>query len=351
MAISECSTSESSLISARNYRPYPLLRSGHLQTLMVGVSCGVRPVHCARPIEVDLEDGERLVVHEELLPNGVANELRVELSDETPLVILLHGLGGDHTSPYLQRIAYAVRQAGCRVWRVDMRGSGHGLKLAWRPAHAGCSHDLASVVNTAHQIYPQAPLRIAGFSLSGNIVLKMLAEAALGILQPAIDLAAIERAIDIAPPVDLHDCANNMDRPSRSIYTHYYLKMLDKQVEVRRQQWPQWEKVAREPRVRTIRQFDARYTAPLAGFTDTDHYYSTSSSLGLLSHITTPTTILIDRHDPIVTATSFDKARLNSASTKLITTARGGHMGYFGLDSRGRLFRWLEHFVTEHVRH
>lgn len=327
------------------YRPYPLLRSGHLQTLMVGVSCGLRMPHHARPIEVPLIDGERLLVHEELS----ADEGLSPLEADAPLVILLHGLGGDHTSPYLQRIAHAVRLAGLRAWRVDLRGSGQGLTLAWRPAHAGASHDLAAIVNKARHMYPTAPLRLVGFSLSGNILLKMLGEAAAGILQPEIDLAAIESAIAIAPPVDLHDCSNNMDRPSRRIYTHYYLKMLDRQVEIRRRQWPQWEQIAREPRVRTIRQFDARYTAPLSGFRDTDHYYSASSSIGLLAGITTPTTLLIDRHDPIVTAASFDRAKLNSASTTLVTTHRGGHMGYFGVDSDGKLFRWLEHFVLEQV--
>lgn len=327
------------------YRPYPLLRSGHLQTLMVGVSHGVRPPHCAQPIDIPLPDGERLVVHEELS----AAEGLSPLQADAPLVILIHGLGGDHTSPYLQRLAHGVRLAGLRAWRVDLRGSGHGLTLAWRPAHAGASHDLAAIVNKARQLYPAAPLRLAGFSLSGNILLKMLGEAAEGSLQPEIDLAAIESAIAIAPPVDLHDCVNNMDRPSRRIYTHYYLRMLDKQVDIRRRQWPQWAQIPRAPRVRTIRQFDARYTAPLAGFRDTDHYYSASSSIELLAVITTPTTLLVDRHDPIVTASSFDRAKLNSRSTVLVTTQHGGHMGYFGIDSDGRFFRWLEHFVLEQV--
>ncbi len=325
------------------YRPHPLLPSGHLQTLMVGLSSGVRPPHHALLMELPLPDGEGLAIHEELSPSGP------DLADDAPLAILIHGLGGDHTSPYLQRIAFSLRQAGLRVWRLDLRGCGQGMKLAWRPAHAGCSSDLAAVVNHATRLYPAAPQRIVGFSLSGNILLKMLGEAAVGQLQPPVALPAIESALAVAPPADLQSCADNMDRASRKIYTHYYLKTLDKQVDLRRAIWPQWAAIPKTPRVRSIREFDARYTVPLSGFRDTEHYYAAASSIGLLPSITTPTTILVDRNDPIVSAKSFQLADPSMPSIRWITTSRGGHMGYFGLDSDGRGIRWMEHFVVKHV--
>ncbi|MEZ6136036.1 MAG: alpha/beta fold hydrolase [Pirellulaceae bacterium] len=322
------------------YRPHPLLRNGHLQTLMVGLHIGFRPPHNAEAIEIGLPDGEALIVHEEL-----AAESAPPLATDAPLVILIHGLGGDHTSPYLQRLAYRLRQTGLRVWRVDLRGCGQGLRLAWRPAHAGRSQDLAAVVEQATRRYPAAPVRIVGFSLSGNILLKMLGEAAAGALQPSIELSSIESALAIAPPANLHNCADNMDRRSRKIYSHYYLRMLDKQVVQRKAVWPQWRDIPPEPRPRTIREFDAKYTAPLSGFRDTDHYYTESSAMHWLSHITTPTTLLVDLHDPIVTAKSFEAVKLNQQSTQLITTSHGGHMGYFSRDRKSGSNRWMEHFV------
>ena len=44
------------------YRPHPLLPSGHLQTLMVGLSSGVRPPHHALLMELPLPDGEGLAL-------------------------------------------------------------------------------------------------------------------------------------------------------------------------------------------------------------------------------------------------------------------------------------------------
>jgi predicted alpha/beta-fold hydrolase len=323
------------------YRPHPLLRSGHLQTLLVGVVYGERPSHYAEQIHIPLDDGEALAVHE---------ELGEPLSDTTPLTILIHGLGGDHTSPYMQRIAHQLRQSGMRVWRVDLRGSGLGMKLAWRPAHAGASDDLAAVVQTACERYPHAPIHVVGFSLSGNIVLKMLGEAASGEAHERLDWERISSALAIAPPVDLHHCANNMERRSRRIYTRYYLKMLCAQIEQRKAQWPQWQQIPNGPPLRSIRQFDARYTAPMCGFADTDDYYTRASAKEWLRAIRTPTTLLVDRHDPIVTVSSFDPAHINAESTELILTSHGGHMGYFGLDAQGKSIRWMEYFVVEQLR-
>ena len=319
------------------YRPHPLLRNGHLQTLMLGFSYGDRPPHCATEIQIQLDDGERLVVHEE---NGAP------LPDDTPTAILIHGLGGNHRSPYLQRIAQQLRLAGIRTWRVDLRGSGAGLKLAWRPAHAGSSSDLAAVVRAAQDRYPHSLMRIAGFSLGGNVLLKMLGESAAGgAHSDRLDLKRIEFALAIAPPINLHDCADNMDRISRGVYTRYYLQVLDKQVEMRRAIWPAWKAIPRTPKVKTIRQFDARYTAPLSGFRDTNHYYEVASADQWLKHVRTPTTILVDRHDPIVTAHSFERVHYDTQIIRMEHTNHGGHLGYLGIDDCGKTMRWMDHYV------
>lgn len=322
------------------YRPFPLLRSGHLQTLMVGLVCGWRPPHNAKEILIPLQDDDSLVVHEENCP---------ALPDSAPLTILVHGLGGDHRSPYLQRLAHKLSLAGQRVWRIDLRGSGAGLEHAWRPPHAGRSDDLAAVVNAACRAYPRADVNLAGFSLSGNIVLKMLGEAFDGRI--SIPIQRIQLALAIAPPIDLALCADNMDRFSRKLYTKYYLRVLENQVEQRRRQWSQWESVPREPFVKTIRQFDARYTAPLSGFQNTAEYYSNASAKPLLEKIETQTLILIDRSDPIVTASAYNSVRTNPSTTKLVFTRHGGHMGYFGLDASGKLMRWMEHYARYHLVH
>lgn len=319
------------------YRPLPWLRSGHLQTLMVGLRCGWRPPYSADQILVDLPDGEQMVVHAER-PSP--------LDAAAPTVILIHGLGGDHSSPYLQRIAHRLAHRGLRVWRVDLRGCGAGFDLAWRPPHAGRSDDVAAVVQLARRSYPNSPIRLVGFSLSGNIVLKMLGEAANG--NSAVVPEDVEQAIAIAPPAELSRCADRIDRLDNHLYTRYYLKMLARQVDRRRAAWQQWAKMPSTPVPRTIRQFDALYTAPLSGFRDTEHYYASSSARPLMGQIKTPTTVLVDKHDPIIDPRSFSNFT-GTASVAVEWTRHGGHMGYFGRDDAGKPIRWMELYVQHHL--
>jgi len=314
------------------FRPHPLLRSGHLQTIYGGMVSGPLPPYRAVRQLIPLVDGEALVVHEE--DAG-------PLAPDAPLVVLVHGLGGDHRSPYLRRIAARLAAAGMRVWRADLRGCGAGLPYAYRPAHAGSSADLAAIVSAAQQRYPESHQAIAAFSLGGNLLLKMLGEVAEDPEQLAIEPSKIRQAIAVAPPADLHGCSANMERVSRMPYTRYYLRLLERQVRDRAAQWDEWRAISPASPPRTIRQFDHWYTAPLAGFSSTDEYYTLASSARWLGQVAVPTQLLIDQHDPIIPFGAFD-GHTFSPSISVEVTRFGGHLGYLASDRRGRVRRWMD---------
>ncbi len=106
------------------FRPHPLLRSGHLQTIYGAMITGALPPYSATRHLIHLADGESMVAHEE---NGEGQ------SDEAPLAILVHGLGGDHRSPYMRRIASQLARHGVRVWRLDLRGCGAAWSMPIGP--------------------------------------------------------------------------------------------------------------------------------------------------------------------------------------------------------------------------
>lgn len=322
------------------YRPHLLLRSGHLQTVFGALLTGPLPIYSARRHVIPLADGEALVVHE---------EQRAEVSDTAPVAILVHGLGGDHSSPYMRRMAARLATRGMRVWRVDLRGCGAGLLHAYRPAHAGSSTDLAAVVAVAQRLFPKSQIAIAAFSLGGNILLKMLGELAEEPTRYKIDPTRISRAIAVAPPADLHGCSVNMERLTRMPYTRYYLKMLGRQVEARAERWEPWRVIRPESTLRTIRQFDHWYTAPLGGFSSTDEYYDLSSSARSLASIQIPTRLLLDRHDPIIPFRAF-KRIVFSPSIRVEITRFGGHLGYIARDGRGRMRRWMDEWTEMALR-
>ncbi len=317
------------------FRPHPLLRSGHLQTVFGALVSNALPPYAATQHVIDLPDGESMVVHE---------ENNSDLSLDAPVAILVHGLGGDHRSPYMRRIAHRLSQTGVRVWRVDLRGCGAGLSYACRPAHAGTSGDLAAVVASAQRRYGDARVSIAAFSLGGNVLLKMLGELADG-ADYAIDPQRFRQALAVAPPADLHGCCDNMERFSRMFYTRYYLKMLGKQVQARAARWDAWRAIQPANALRTIRHFDHWYTAPLSGFANTDEYYSQSSSKNWLSRINVPTRILLDEHDPIIPFAAFKDVTF-SPCIEVEVTRYGGHLGYLALGRGGTTRRWMDDWTV-----
>ncbi len=324
------------------YRAYPFFRNGHVQTFFAGMDGKDDGDVPMRAILIALEENEQIVVHEELEP-AVAD-------DTARLVLLIHGLGGDHTSPYMRRIAEKLRAQRLRIWRMDMRGSGDGAALAWRPAHAGRSDDLAAVVAKARELYPQARVSIVGISLGANVLLKFLGELSAGKHSLSLEASGVQQAIAVVPPLDLHECVDNMDRLRRRIYNIYYVNALMQQAIEKRRLWPQWKAISTQPRIKTIRQYDARYTAPLSGFRDENDYYTQASSLPWLPEIKVPTEIILDRHDPIVTWHSCQKAQFDPKWVGFTHTDYGGHVGFIGTDQRGKPFRWLNYYVAEKIK-
>lgn len=318
------------------FRPHPLFRSGHLQTIFGAMVTGQLPPYSAEQHVIELSDGESMVVHE---------ELNDSLPMDASVAILVHGLGGDHRSPYMRRIAIQLSKAGTRVWRVDLRGCGAGLPHAYRPAHAGSSADLAAVVSAAQQRYESASVSVAAFSLGGNILLKMLGELAEGTHDFQIDSSRICQAVAVAPPADLHGCCVNMERLSRMVYTRYYLKMLGRQVRARAAQWEPWRTIQPSSPLRSIRHFDHWYTAPLSGFASTDEYYAQSSAKNWLSKINVPTRILLDAHDPIIPIRAFDGVAF-SPTIEVEITRYGGHLGYIAAGPRGTTRRWMDEWTV-----
>ena len=67
---------------------------------------------------------------------------------------------------------------GIRVVRINLRGAGSGFGLARGIYHAGRSDDLRAVVTWLERRVNGSPIALVGFSLGGNLVLKLAAEAA-----------------------------------------------------------------------------------------------------------------------------------------------------------------------------
>jgi len=308
------------------FRPHPLLRSGHSQTLMGWLLSSTDQPYSAKHHEVILDDYDRLLMHDdcpEAWQPGDRNAM------------LIHGLNGCHQSAYMVRIADKLNRLGIRTFRLDMRGAGAGMSLARNLYHAGRSEDLARALDAIAEICPGSPTAMMGFSLGGAVTLKMLGEC--GSNPPG----NLDRAVAVCPPIDMKHCADSISRPRMQMYERYIVNGLTQQITQQRRTVSDSFLVEPCSTLRSIWQFDDEVTAPSCGFESAADYYRRCSSAPLLPEIRVPTLILTSQDDPVIPGAQFDNLRLPRAVT-LEITRHGGHLGFICAAKDVADRRWMD---------
>lgn len=315
------------------FRAHPLVRGGHLQTIL-----GCYFFHRTVPYTADkhlvtLDDGDRLVLHD---------DCPQKWQPKDPVALLVHGLGGSHLSGYMQRCAKKLNAHGVRVFRMDMRGCGAGIGLARNLCHAGRSGDVAAVIDAINGYSGHSPLAVIGFSMGANMVLKLAGEWEIGAPDNVVGVMAV------APPVDLHDCCRNVETTLRGIYDRSFVRGLKAYISRLRLSHPDIPTPTLPANVSKIREFDGHITAPLSGFLDAADYYTQASCGPYLTRISVPTLIVTAKDDPIVPVTTVQASQL-SANIRLVIADGGGHLGYVAARGSDPDCRWLDWRVVEWV--
>lgn len=292
------------------FQPLPWLRGGHAQTLAGLWIRGSAPAYTARKHYVNLPDGDRLVLHDDCPPGWRTGG---------PTALLLHGLCGSYRSRYMERAAARLKDRGVRAFRMDQRGCGAGMGLARRPYHAGCSSDLARALQFVAGLCPESPTAVVGYSLGGNVVLKLAGETPQAVPRNVCSVMAVNPAIDLAA------AAAMLQTPRNRFYHSYFLKFLWHIV----RGLPVFTGSAARASFRSLDSFNEFVYTRVWKFGTLERFYSVCSSLPTLGNIQVPTLIVASADDPIVPVHSFRRARL-SAATRLVITERGGHLGFIG---------------------
>lgn len=307
------------------FEPHPLLRNGHLQTIVARYMPGPRVRLASTYHEVDLDDVTRLSVLESI-PEG--------WSPGDPAVVMVHGLAGDVRSPYLSRVGLKLYRMGLRVVRMNMRGAGSGFGLSRQFYHGGRSEDPRAVVEWLARRAPGSPIGLVGFSLGANLVLKLAAEAAD---EP---LEGFDCVIAANPPIDLRAACEHIRRPRGKVYDRNFIRLLKVEEQRLRSAFPDLAPCDFS-RVGNLFEFDDVYTAPRNGFRDADEYYARSSAAPLIPSIAVPGLVIHAADDPFIPVEPFLTARF-PRQLALELNPYGGHLGYLNRAGRGGEVRWLD---------
>lgn len=324
------------------FKPAWWVRGGHAQTIIGSQWPQRLPKERAMIHTVDVGDGDSVALHDDL-PDGWQAGGKV--------IVMAHGVSDDHRSPLLVRLKAKLNERGVRVFRWDMRGCGAGKPLARRPYHAGCSADLAKVVEAVLGLTAAADgtppeLSLFGVSLGGNVLLKYLGE------NPEQVPTAVRQAIAVNPPIDLVAGIEAIGSGASRLYDRHLTRRLLTRLE---EWWQERPDAVRPPvtegrRPRGLREFDEWYTAPAVGFRDALDYYTQSSAAQFVPAIRIPTAIIASKDDPLVPFAMFAEERVAyPACVRLIATDSGGHVGFVGSNESDPDSRWLDWRVVEMV--
>lgn len=298
--------------------PPPWARGAHLQTIAAQYLPNPPDDLPWERLRLDLGDGDALALRALDGTSGVA-------------VHLFHGLGGSVDGHYMRRLAAVLHARGHAVLAANHRGAGEGAGLARRTYHSGATGDMAAVLRLGRRRFPGQLQVAVGFSISANILLLLAGR------DRHLDLP--DRAIAVNPPADLEACSVRLGRGFNRVYDQYFVQRLRREVAGR----PGGE-AARA--ARTLRAFDAAYTAPQAGFPTRDAYYALCSCGPHLAGIQVPTVILTSQDDPFAPAADI-LTQPRSEAVHLHVEATGGHMGYVTRNLPDH--RWLDYAVSHYL--
>jgi predicted alpha/beta-fold hydrolase len=265
-----------------------------------------------------------------------------------PTLMLLHGLEGSSFAHYICGISDKAWASGWNVLRLNQRNCGDTEHLSRGLYHSGLTHDPLFVMRELIEVDRLPALAVAGYSLGGNLTLKLAGE--LGDAAPP-ELKAV---CAVSPTMELEVCVQTLERKFNVLYEWNFVRNLKARMRRKSTVWPGMFDLTPLTRIRTVRQFDEAYTAPHHGFRDASDYYDRASAMRVIDRIRVPTLIITAEDDPFVPSDTFrDPLVTGNPNLTVVITRTGGHCAYVERGERDYDGYWAEReivrFVTAHA--
>ncbi|KAJ3048639.1 hypothetical protein HK097_010359, partial [Rhizophlyctis rosea] len=321
------------------FSPTWWLAGGHEQTLFAAAYGGVGG---------DLVTYEREMLH---LPDGGNIALdwcpgpskKPFANDQTPCIVICHGLTGGSHELYVQDLVDVVtREKGYRAVVCNFRGCAKTELTSMHLYSAGYTDDLDYALTHILKHIPNAPLFGVGFSLGANVMLKYVGECGEG--------CRLTGAASVANPFDLLASSHALHRTvlGRYLYSWTLAQSLIRMFKRHMHHFKASEKfnIPSILSVRSIIEFDNAVTRRAFNYRSVHEYYRRGSSAQHVPDVAIPTLLLSALDDPIASREAIPYWEVQgNPNVILATTKGGGHLGWFeGMWPRRR---WAASVVGE----
>jgi predicted alpha/beta-fold hydrolase len=313
------------------FEPNPLLRGAHLMTMapVFWRRTFALPPQQERLFQVDAET--RLLAHCHWQPR---NRL------QAPVIVIVHGLEGSSDSNYARGIAEAAFKRGYNAIRINQRNCGGSEALTPTLYNSGMSADYRAVCEELiREGYKE--IFFAGYSMGGNLVLKMGGEYGDQAPEELRGICAV------CPALDLAACADALERWDNYFYQRHFVTGLMERYRRKALSMPERYRHRNFGPVGSVRRFDDLITAPNFGYRDAQEYYEAASASRVLKNLRISTMLITAKDDPFVPYGSILSAGADkNPAIHLLVTEHGGHCAFVS-NKRGVERFWAEQRVVD----
>ncbi len=300
--------------STDRFTPRRWLHNGHVMTLYAWAHHRVFPN--LPPPESRLFrvlDDTRILAHCHWQPDRAA----------TPTLVALHGLESSSEAHYMRGLADKAFRRGWNAVLLNQRNCGGTEHLTPRLYHSGLTADPMAVIAELARTDGITRVGLVGYSLGGNIAIKLAAELDDARPLPVRAVAAV------SPAIDLERCVEEIERPINYLYQWNFVRNLRARMRRKAAAWPGLFDLSGLDDIWSIRQFDETYTAPHHGFAGASDYYAKASAIRVVDRVRIPALIISAEDDPFVPADPFARPEV-LAHVDVRVEHDGGHCGFVG---------------------
>ena len=252
-------------------------------------------------------------------------------------LVALHGLNGSSDAHYMRGLAAKAFERGMNVVRLNQRNCGDTEHLATGLFHSGLTADAAHVVHELSSVDGLPSIAVAGYSLGGNLALKLAGEYGRHAPASLVAVAAV------SPIIEISECTRALERRSNALYQWNFVRDLKRRIRRKDVLDPGAFDVSKLSAIKTVRQFDETYTAPYFGFRSAEDYYHRASAMRVVDRIHVPALVITAEDDPFVPSQPFrDPEVTGNPHIDLRVLPHGGHCGFVSVRSATDDGYWAE---------
>jgi len=318
-------------VLASDFRPPIIYRNNHIQTTFPTLFRQVEGVEYRR---------ERMIMPDgDFVDLDWSYAMAGRVSDT--LAVICHGLEGCADRAYMLGMVQACNRRGLDAVAYNYRGCSGQMNREKRFYNAGATDDLGAVLDFIRSGYSYSSIYLIGFSLGANLVLKYTGEQGAGISPD------ITRTVAISAPCDLSSSSVELHRAKNRLYHQRFLKMLLEKIKEKSADYPELSATDLKS-IRTLKDFDDNFTAPLGGFKDAADYWRKCSCRQFLPEIRVPSLIINAADDPILGPDCFPYPEAEFNPNLYLEIPRwGGHVGF--MERTGQQEYWHEKKTLEFI--